>query len=51
MEDVETVLLVDDTKITRTFVKVQLVGRKFVFLEAGDGEEALETPDRRALTS
>lgn len=37
----KTVLLVDDSKIVRTFIKVHLVKRKFAFLEAADGDEAL----------
>jgi two-component system chemotaxis response regulator CheY len=36
-----TVLLVDDSKIIRTFIKVHLASRKFEYLEAGDGVEAL----------
>lgn len=38
----ETVLLVDDSSFIRTIVKVHLVQRKFTFLDAGTGEEALE---------
>jgi len=37
----QTVLLVDDSRFVRTLIKVHLVARKFTFVEAGDGEEAL----------
>jgi two-component system, chemotaxis family, chemotaxis protein CheY len=37
----QTVLLVDDSRFVRTIIKVHLVARKFVFLEAGDGLEGL----------
>jgi len=44
-----TVLIVDDSKIVRTFVKIQLVKRKFVYVEAADGEEAFELVKSRDL--
>ena len=37
-----TVLIADDSKIVRTFVKIQLVRRKFTYVEADDGDEAIE---------
>lgn len=37
-----TVLIVDDSKIVRTFVKIQLVKRRFDYVEAEDGLDALE---------
>jgi two-component system chemotaxis response regulator CheY len=44
----QTVLLVDDSAFIRTIIKVHLVQRKFCFLEAGTGEEALTLLDTAA---
>lgn len=45
----ETVLIVDDSKIVRTFVKIQLVARKFAYLEAEDGDDAMELVKSRPV--
>ena len=45
----ETVLIVDDSKIVRTFVKIQLVARKFAYLEAEDGDDAMELVKSRTV--
>jgi two-component system chemotaxis response regulator CheY len=37
-----TILLVDDSPTIRTLVKVYLVGQSFEFVEAGDGQRALQ---------
>jgi CheY-like chemotaxis protein len=47
---VKTILLVDDSKVTRELIKVYLIAREVRLLEAPDGEAALavarrETPD------
>lgn len=36
-----TILVVDDSKVTRSVIKVLLMGRSFAFLEAEDGVGAL----------
>ena len=37
-----TILLVDDSRVTREVIKIFLVGRGMRILEAGDGREALD---------
>ncbi len=37
----KTILLVDDSRVTRELMKVYLIAKDVTLLEAGDGEEAL----------
>lgn len=42
-----TILLIDDSKVSRSLIKVFLMGRSFVFLEAEDGIGGLQTVQQR----
>lgn len=44
-----TILLVDDSPTVRTIVKVYLTGLDFAFLEASNGQEALDVLARSAV--
>jgi two-component system, chemotaxis family, chemotaxis protein CheY len=42
-----TILLVDDSRVTRELIKVYLIAKDVTLLEAGDGEEALRVARER----
>jgi two-component system, chemotaxis family, chemotaxis protein CheY len=45
----QKILIVDDSPTIRTLVKLFLMGRKFEFFEAGDGEAALALAKRNPI--